>query len=140
NDVASAGDFGVFSRREAARIALALQAYADRERSPLPGAIFDTSYPEQTAELYVRLLAILPNLLIEPERFRRLWEREDASITATEAAISSGEVRIEARADLDFATVRLSEQTAPCHPFALHTRTPCTRLLIVHGQHVELQY
>ena len=39
-DVAQAGDFGLFARRHAARIAFVLSAYADSESSPLPGHIF----------------------------------------------------------------------------------------------------
>jgi hypothetical protein len=29
---------------------------------------------------------------------------------------------------------------AQCHPFALNSRTNCSRLLLVQGQHVEFQY
>ena len=39
-DVAQAGDFGVFARREAARIAFAIAASAEAGTSPLPARIF----------------------------------------------------------------------------------------------------
>ena len=43
--------------------------------------------------------------------------------------------------DLDLAVVHIPENhLTECHPFALHSRTKCTRLLIEHGQHVEFQY
>src|SRR5688500_13053565 len=61
-DVAQAGDFGIFVRRHAARIAFVLSAYADPESSPLPGSVFSLPYAELASELYVRLLDVLPKL------------------------------------------------------------------------------
>ena len=60
---------------------------------------------------------------------------------------------IDERPELDLAVVRVpddlsarrvhrfaQQQLSECHPFALHSRTPCSRLLIVQGSRVELQY
>ena len=58
-DVAQAGDFGVFERRHAARIAFVLSAYADPESSPLPAELFTRSYADLASELYVHLLDVL---------------------------------------------------------------------------------
>ena len=52
-DASRAGDFDVYRRRDAARIAFVLGAYSDSDTSPLPARIFQLPYPEQTAELYV---------------------------------------------------------------------------------------
>ena len=57
-DVAQAGDFGVFERRHAARIAFVLSAYADPELSPLPAPLFTRPYADVAGELYVQLLAV----------------------------------------------------------------------------------
>jgi len=139
-DVASAGDFGVFRRREAARMAFVLHAYAERTHSPLPAALFDRPYPDLVAELYVRLLDLFPRLLTDVDRYRPHWESEDQALTRSLAGLESGAITIEERPALDLAIVRVPEKFPPCHPFAMHTRTPCTRLLVVHGRHVELQY
>lgn len=139
-DVAQAGDFGVFQRREAARIAFALHAHAEAGLSPLPAEIFDRPDAALTAELYVRLLEVLSRLLTDLDRFRPFWKSEDVALAASEAAIQSGAIAIEEQKELDFAVVRVAEKCSPCHDFAMHTHTPCTRLLVVHGQHVELSY
>lgn len=139
-DVASAGDFGVFQRREAARMAFVLQAYAERTHSPLPAAIFDRPYSDLVAELYVRLLDLFPRLLTDVNRYRSHWESEDSALTRSLAGLESGAITIEERPALDLAVIRVPEKFPACHPFAMNTRTLCTRLLVVHGRHVELQY
>ena len=152
-DVAQAGDFGVFERRHAARIAFVLSAYADPEVSPLPTGLFTRPYADLASELYVQLLEVLPGLITSVEDYRSLWESEDARLTASEELINRGVITIEEQPDLDLAVVRLPEELtrqrvhrftqqrlAECHPFALHNRTACSRLLLLQGRRAELQY
>src|SRR5438132_4859572 len=140
-DIARAGDFGIFLRRQAARIAFTLAAYASPESSPLPKAIFELPYSDLSSELYVRLLDLLPQLLTHPDEYRPFWEAEDARLAVSEKLVDAGRITIEERPEVDLAVVRIPEDLAgACHPFALHNRTPCTRLLLVQGQRVELQY
>jgi hypothetical protein len=152
-DVAQAGDFGIFSRRQAAQIAFALSAFADADTSPLPRSLFELPYSELASELYVRLLDVLPRLLTSPDAYRALWEGEDAKLTASEELIENGVITIDEQPDIDLAIVRLPEdlashrahrfteqRLAECHPFALHNGTACTRLLVLQGCRVELQY
>jgi hypothetical protein len=152
-DVAQAGDFGIFARRQAARIAFALSAYVDPETSPLPGSLFALPYPALTGELYVRLLEVLPRMLASVDDYRSLWESEDDKLTASEVLIENGVVAIEERPDLDLAVVRLptdltrhrvhrftQQRLAECHPFAIHNRTARSRLLVLQGSRVEFQY
>jgi hypothetical protein len=142
-DVAQAGDFGIFARRQAAKIAFALSAYADADTSPLPGNLFERPYPELAGELYVRLLDVLPGMLTDLDGYRALWEREDTRLTESEDLIEKGLIIIDERPDLDLAVVRLPDDLAgliECHPFALHNRTICSRLLVLQGHRVELQY
>lgn len=152
-DVAQAGDFGVFVQRHAARIAFVLSAYADPESSPLPGHLFTLPYADLASELYGQLLDLLPRLLTSVDGYRALWESEDAKLTASEKLIDQGLITIEERPDLDLAVVRLPEdlrrqrvhrftqqRLAECHPFALHNRTACTRLLLLQSRRVELHY
>src|SRR5262249_23166433 len=141
-DVAQAGDFGIFADRQAARIAFTLSAYADPGTSPLPEHFFERPYSELASDLYVRLLDVLPDLLTRVDDYRALWEREDARLTVSEELIENGLVTIDERSDLDLAVVRLPEDlgVAELHPFALHNRTLCTRLLVLQGCRVELRY
>lgn len=152
-DVSQAGDFGVFATRQAARIAFTLSAYANADTSPLPSGLFELPYPELASELYVRLLDVLPRLLASVDDYRSLWESEDTRLTASEELIENGLITIDEQPDLDLAVVRIPEdltchrvhrfaqqRLAECHPFALHNRTACTRLLLLQGRRVELQY
>jgi hypothetical protein len=140
-DVAQAGDFGVFERRDAARMAFVLSAFADPESSPLPADLFTRPYPVLAGQLYVQLLDVLPKLVVRLEDYRALWESEDARLTASEDLIDRRLITIEEQRDLDLAIVRLPEGlTVECHPFALHNRTTCNRLLLLQGGRAELQY
>src|SRR5215467_10308504 len=152
-DVAQAGDFGAFERRDAARIAFVLSACADPDSSPLPADLFTRPYPVLAGELYIRLLDVLPKLIVGVDDYRALWEGEDARLSASEELIDQGVITIEEDHDLDLAIVRLPEdltrervhrftqqRSAECHPFALHSRTRCGRLLLLQGHRAELQY
>ena len=104
-DLAEAGDFGTFSDRQSARLAMALGAFAERERSPLGTEAFDGSYSELCAALYRELLPRFPGFLDETEAYRALWEEEDAALNALQVALARGQVRITEEAPLDLAVV-----------------------------------
>jgi hypothetical protein len=152
-DAARAGDFGVYKQRDAARIAFTISAYADPSLSPLPASTFALPYLETSAALYRELLELLPRMIANISEFRALWETEDEKLTASERLIDEGEITIEEKPELDLAVVHVPadlaadkvhrftrSQMAECHPFALNSRTPCTRLLIIQGQRVQFQY
>jgi hypothetical protein len=139
-EVARAGDFGVCRSRNAARIAFVLAAYADRSSSPLPRSTFGGPYPEVTARLYREMLPILPHLVTHVEDFQKLWAAEDHALEASDRLLDGGIVTIEPHAELDLAVVRVPADVAVPHPTALHTRTPHSRLIVVHARSVELRY
>jgi len=152
-DVASAGDFGVFRSRDAVRISFAISSLADPETSTFPKRIFSLPYPEMAAELYTRMLPLLPELLTDLRRFEPLWETEDAKLRESEELLENGSITIEEQRDLDLAVVRIPSDlaasrvhrfafsaTSECHPLAIFNRTPCARILLMQGQRVEFQY
>jgi hypothetical protein len=152
-DAAQAGDFGIFADRRAARLVFVLSAHADPDTSPLPRALFELPYPALTAELYVRLFDLLPRLLTNVDDYRSLWETEDAKLKASEDLIENGSIAIDERPELDLAVVHMpddlasdrvhrftKQKLAECHPFAIHNRTSCTRLLLLRGAAAEVQY
>jgi hypothetical protein len=152
-DVASAGDFGVFRSRAAARINFAVSSLADSQTSPFSNRIFTLPYPEMAAELYIRMLDLFPQIVAEPDNFKSLWESEDAKLTESENMVKAGRIIIEECPDLDFAVVQLPDrlsasrvhrftmpQADACHPLAIYNATPCSRILLTQGQHVEFQY
>jgi hypothetical protein len=152
-DVASAGDFGVYKQRDAARMAFAISTCADSNTSPLPKEIFEMPYPQMAGRLYENLLEVFPRLITSLNDYKNLWETEDAKLSASEELIENGDITIEERPELDLALINIPVGLPPmpahrftqvrlteCHPFALHSRTKCTRLFIAQGQRVEFQY
>jgi hypothetical protein len=139
-DVATSGDFGVYATRDAARIAFTLSAYSDEDSSPLDKSIFALPYGAQAAALYRSLLDVLPRVVADVGAFRRFWESEDERLSATERLIDRGAITIEEQPSLDLAIVRVPEGEERAHPYALNTRTPCSRLLVEHGRHLEVRY
>jgi Family of unknown function (DUF6687) len=139
-DAATAGDFGVYRSRDAARIAFALGACSDPATSPLPASTFAGSYGDVAANLYREMLPIVPRLLTHIEDYRTFWEADDRELAASEAAFDAGTVVVEPHEDLDLAVVRVPPDAAVPHSTALHTRTPHSRLIVVRGGSVELRY
>jgi len=150
-EVARAGDFATTSSRAAARVSMALAAYADPARTPLGPLPADDA--ELTATLYTELLGRLPELCDHPERFRALWAEEDETLRASIAAVASGQVGVEEVPDVDLAVVSVPAP-APrrgghrfgdawvtgLHPMAVHNATERGALLTARGRHYELAY
>ncbi len=151
-DVASAGDFATFRDRDSMRIAMAIAAHDDPERSPLDCGVFSGEYDDQCGTLYLELLPRFAEMLDHPERYRQLWEDEDAHLTESLAAIDDGTVRVVEEPDLDLAvcvvpddwaervaTRFTMEQRSALHPAALPNRTDRMRLLVSHGGEHRLE-
>lgn len=139
-DVAAAGDFAIYRDRRAARASMVLSKYAENQPP-------DCGYDSFTDQLYEELLPRLLSIVLEPERHREMWADEDATLTASEAAIASGRITIAERPDLDLAVVHVpDDDPAPGghrfgggavdgpHPMALHRATDRFRLLFVQGR------
>jgi hypothetical protein len=154
-DVARSGDFATYSSREAARISMAIAAFATPERSPLDGLAEMDNYDDIAARLYTEVLGRLSELCDHPDRYRHLWEEEDATLAASEAAVRSGAVSIDEVPRLDLAVVSVPDGSvgagagghrfagawvAGVHPMALHNATACGALLVTRGQHFEFTY
>ena len=153
-EVARAGDFAVTSSRAAACISMMLATFADPARSPLPSLpADDADYAARTAMLYTEMLGRLPELCDQPERWHELWREEDATLSASVAAIASGAVRIEEVPDLDLAVVTVppgapsagghrfgGDWVSGLHPMAVNNATERGALLTVRGRHYEFAY
>ncbi len=152
-DVAAAGDFGTYHDRRAPRVAFALSTYADPELSPLGPTTFNLDSADQVGTLFEELLPRLPELCDHPERYRRLWEAEDAILTESEEAVCTGRVVIEEVPGLDLAVVSVPEESSTkrvhrfaqrrlqaVHPIAIYNATSHFRILQVQGQRYEFHY
>ncbi len=152
-DVASAGDFGCFKSRDAARIAFVISAWSTPELSPLNQNVFAKPYPEVTAILYEELLVRLPNVIEKIENLKRYWEDEDAFLELTEAAIAQNEIKLDQCPELDLVIVTVDEKidefprdrspswvSSVMHPMAVHNLTECMKVLVIKGGRYELYY
>lgn len=152
-DAARAGDFGVYRSRAAARLCFTVEAHADRHRSPLPRQAFAGSGAQRVAGLYRGMLARLPQLIRKPQAFRALWQAQDRHLQFSEELLRSGRAPVEEEPGLDLAIIRippdvparpvwryLRQEQAVLHPFAIHNRTRCTRLVRIRGRQLEVQY
>ncbi len=138
-DIAAAGDFATYQDRRAARAAMTMASRGAAETT--------CSYSAFTHQLYTELLPDVLSMALDNERYRTLWEAEDADLTASERAISSGAVTIEEDEGLDLAVVRIADDEPTrsghrfghdrfegLHPMALHNATERFRLLLIHGR------
>ena len=152
-DASRAGDFGVFTHRDAARLAFTVEAFADPEVSPLPKSVFAVCERRRTARLYAAMLERLPLILADLEGHQQWWRQQDEHLEQSLAWLADGTVEINARPAHDLALVRLPlelpehsarrylrAERAPVHPFAIHQHTRCNRLLRIQGWRYELQY
>lgn len=152
-DAASAGDFAVYRRRDAARIAFTISTYGDSMASPFALDLFELPYAQVASGLYVRLLELLPRLITHLGDFENLWRDEDDRLTWSEHLLDRGEITLEENAALDLATFHIPESLpertlhrysratlTDVHPYALHSRTKCSRILLLRGAHAEFHY
>ena len=125
-DVAAAGDFGTFQDRRAARASMVIAHWCNLGWG------------------YSEALGMLVALATEPDHYREVWEREDANLSASEAALARGSIVITEHPDIDLAIVdiaddepligghRFAHQTFEgMHPMALHNATSRFRILVV---------
>lgn len=150
---AMAGDFGVFSDRNAVRLCFVIEAFTDKESSPLPRQVFSQCDRQQITTLYLEMLERLPLILDDIDGYRDLWIGQDEFLEESESLIAAGDVGIEEIASSDLAVVSipaalpirkarryLQTERVPVHPFAIHNATGCNRILRVRNGSFELQY
>jgi hypothetical protein len=148
-----AGDFAIYSDPEAAKLSFVLAAYADTELSPLPESIFLANAREQVSGLYQHMLKILPALLENVDSSCEFWEPEFEHLLQSEAEIEVGLVDIQEIPEHDLAVIRIPQATPirtvrrhlerwdrAVHPFAVHNRTTCSRLVWIQDRTIEFQY
>ena len=150
-----AGDFGIVTDRDAARLCFAVEGLTDPEVSPLPADVF--ADPDRVAALYAAMLDSLPSLLRDFHdgwpRFGDLWALQDEHLAASTALLEDGVVTLVEHESLDLAVVRipaylrrriarryLVDEPAAVHPFAVNSATQRSRILRVQGAHYEFEY
>lgn len=152
---AMAGDFGVVTDQDAARLCFVIEYLADADTSLLPAEVFNET--DRVSALYTAMLEALPAVLRDCgdgwPRFGDLWAAQDEHLTASRALLADGVVTVVESPELDLAVVRipaylrrrplrryLADELATVHPFAINSATQCSRILRVQGNHYEFEY
>ena len=150
---ALAGDFGVGQDAEALRLCFLIEAFCDPNASPLSAVTFAGCERRRVAALYHAMLERVPELVRNVGAWEALWRDQFAHFERSDALLDRGTVTIEEYADDDLAvvvippdlpvqTIRryLRPEPAAVHPFAIHNRTACNRIIRITGRCYELQY
>lgn len=153
-DIASAGDFGVFRDRDAARVSFVLNAWACPALSPLNSGVFEKGSEFVTAVLYEELLFRLPKLIAKIDHFHSYWQEEDTFLSDTERAFEQGLLSFSEDWRRDLMIVRVDEAfqgrrqvelssswiSRVLHPFFVHNRSDLMRILVIKGSRRELYF
>ena len=148
-----AGDFGVFTDRNAVRLCFIIEAFTDKRMSPLPKEAFTGCEHQRVTTFYRQMLERLPEILEDVTEYRRYWHEQDALLQESESLITKGDVRIEEIPESDLAIVHipdglpalnvrryLQSERASVHPFAIHNATNCNRIIRIQNGGYEFQY
>lgn len=137
-DLAAAGDFGTYRDRRAARASMVVSRMAEAGYE---------DYAEFCGRCYREALPQVLDMLLDGERYRDLWEDEDAELTRSERALATGAVRITELPEHDLAVATATEEWIRSrghrfggrefegvHPMALNNATRCVRVLFAHDR------
>jgi hypothetical protein len=150
---AMAGDFGVFTDRNAVRLCFIIEAFTDKRLSPLPKDVFSGCERQRVAAFFRQMLERLPEILEDVNEYRGYWREQDSNLRQSESLIAKGDVRIEEFPESDLAIVHipgdlpvmnvrryLQAERASVHPFAIHNATNCNRIVRIQNGSYEFQY
>ncbi len=152
-EAARVGDFDIVTDRRAALIAFALNGLAaaapeSAVRASTPSGSCDPL--ERCAVLTGEALRIVSDLAADPERFESLWGAEWDAYDTSARALEEGWVTIEEFLENDLAVVRVDSshlgaaraawESAPLHPAAVHSVTPCLRVVTLAGDAMAFHY
>lgn len=168
-DVATAGDFGTYRDRDAARISFIINAWTDPQASPLKTSVFALPYEEQVLILYEELLQRFDKVVDRFDYLERYWSAQDHILDKSEQALSNGTATITHYENADLAVIKIhplpqlaaatarsaeaaaraadaTERTAQMpwdkimHPMAIHNNTDAMRVLLMQGNRYSLYY
>ncbi len=150
---ALAGDFGVVTNLDAARLCAVVEAFADPEQSPLSKRIFEMCEERRTEFFYHELLPLLPDFLEDLPGYEQYWHDPCEHLEFSQSLVASGRVEIEERPERDLAIVRIPDELpertvrrylngeqAAVHPFAINSATRCNRIMRIYRGGFDLHY
>jgi len=148
-----AGDFGIVGLPDAARLCFVIESFTDPAGSPLPEKVFRGCEDRRTASFYPEMLARLPDILANLDRYEKYWRDQFAHLEFSQSLVATGKVEIEERPEHDLAIVRipddlpertvrryLNAEQAAVHPFAINSVTERNRILRIYRGGFDFHY
>jgi uncharacterized protein DUF6687 len=91
---AEAGDFYEFTSPEAVQFDFIVRAFESSEKSPVSAQIADVPSEQRWQIATEALLADIPALLCEPQRYRSLWEEDYRKLLEKTSRVQRGSVEV----------------------------------------------
>jgi hypothetical protein len=123
-DVATAGDFNVYRRPQAAKVVFTIRTYTDPETSPVVGDLQGDDGTGSTR--YRTLLPLLQGFLDETDRYGPFWDTEWSAMLRSKTAMVMGEIELREIPHVDLA---VAEAPETLHPMVLYNSTERLRVL-----------
>lgn len=143
-DIAGAGDFNVYTNRDAARISFILDAWQTPKLSPLKDSLFAQDYPTLTNILYEELLPRFARIIEKVDYLEKYWKGQDSLLESSEDALKNRHFKLTEYPDIDLAIVSMPDANVSpnkaIHRMAIHNQTDCMRILLMQETNFEFYY
>jgi hypothetical protein len=123
-DVATAGDFGVYRRPQAAKVVFTIRSHADPATSPVDEQLQDDDGTGSAR--YQALLPLLEDFMDETERYGPYWDDEWSSMLRSKTALVTGQVELHEIPHVDLAVAQSPETL---HEMVINQNTERLRVL-----------
>jgi hypothetical protein len=123
-DVATAGDFGVYRRPQAAKVVFTIRSYAEPGTSPVEDQLGGDD--GSGSARYQALLPLLRDFLEETERYGPYWDDEWSAMLRSKTVLVTGEVELHEIPHVDLA---VAQSPHSLHPMVINQNTERLRVL-----------
>ncbi len=123
-DVATAGDFNIYRRPQAAKVVFTIRSYIDPDISPVAGELQGDDGTGSAR--YEALLPLLRDFLDDTDRYGPWWDTEWAAMLHSKTAMVMGQIELHEIPRVDLA---VAEAPEPLHPMVLYNSTERLRVL-----------
>jgi hypothetical protein len=123
-DVATAGDFGVYRRPQAAKVVFTIRSYADPGTSPVEEQLGGDD--GSGSARYQALLPLLEDFMEETDRYGPYWDDEWSAMLRSKTALVMGEVELHEIPHVDLA---VAQSPHTLHPMVINQNTERLRVL-----------
>lgn len=123
-DVATAGDFNIYRRPQAAKVVFTIRSYADAEISPVANELQDDD--SSGSARYQALLPLLEGFLEDTDHYGPYWDEEWSAMLQSKTAMVMGEIELREIPHVDLA---VAESPQFLHPMVLYNHTERLRVL-----------